>query len=194
MRKVYIIHGWEGYPEEGWFPWLRSKLIENGFQVIIPALPDSDKPTIEKWLTFLKEKVKDPDKDTFFVAHSLGCITTLRYIESLPGSKKIGGAVLIAGFGHDLEYKGYKGELSSFFKTELDWRKVRTQGGKFVSICSDNDPWVPLKHNATFVKELGAESLVLHNMLHFSGGEGFTQLPEALEALLRISGVSEQTR
>lgn len=191
MRKVYIIHGWEGYPEAGWFPWLRSKLIEQGFEVFIPAMPDSTKPTLEKWLSFIKDTVKTPDKNTFFVAHSLGCITILRYIEFLPANKLIGGAVLVAGFGHDLEYKGYKGELSSFFKTELDWKKVRVQGGKFVSISSDNDPWVPLKHNALFVKKLGAESLVMHNMLHFSGDEGFSELPEAQDAILRITGSIE---
>jgi hypothetical protein len=25
-KRVFIIHGWEGYPEEGWFPWLKKEL------------------------------------------------------------------------------------------------------------------------------------------------------------------------
>ncbi len=191
MRKVYLIHGWEGYPEEGWRPWLRGKLIENGFQVFVPAMPDSAKPTLEKWLPFLKDLAKEPDKDTYFVGHSLGCITILRYIESLKEGQEVGGAVLVAGFGQDLEYEGYKGELASFFKKELNWEKVKNQGGKFVAISSDNDPWVKLKQNALFIKKLGAEGLIMHNKLHFSGNEGFLELPEALSAVLRITGSSE---
>jgi len=26
MKTVYIIHSWEEYPEEGWFPWLKKEL------------------------------------------------------------------------------------------------------------------------------------------------------------------------
>ena len=26
MQRVFIIHGWDGYPEEGWFPWLKKEL------------------------------------------------------------------------------------------------------------------------------------------------------------------------
>jgi len=191
MRRVYLIHGWEGYPEEGWRPWLRGKLIENGFQVFVPALPNTKEPTLDKWLPFLKDLVSEPDSDTFFVGHSLGCISILRYIESLGGKERIGGAVLVAGFGTDLDYKSYKGELSSFFQSEPNWEKIRKQGGRFVAINSDNDPYVPLKHSALFIKKLGAEGLVLHNMRHFSGDDGISELPEALSAVLRISGASE---
>jgi predicted alpha/beta hydrolase family esterase len=28
-ERVFIIHGWEGYPEEGWFPWLKKELENN---------------------------------------------------------------------------------------------------------------------------------------------------------------------
>jgi len=38
MKKAVLIHGWEGYPEEGWRPWLKEKLEANGFQVFVPAL------------------------------------------------------------------------------------------------------------------------------------------------------------
>jgi hypothetical protein len=27
-RKVIIAHGWDGHPQEGWFPWLKSTLVE----------------------------------------------------------------------------------------------------------------------------------------------------------------------
>lgn len=187
MRKVYLIHGWEGYPEEGWRPWLKDKLILSGFEVIVPAMPETLNPTLEKWLPFLQNLVKKPDLETYFVGHSLGCVTILRYLETLPEVQKVAGAVLVAGFGHDLEYAGYKKELSSFFKKELDWTKIKNNCQKFVAIHSDNDPWVPLKHNKLFVEKLGAEFIIEHNKFHFSGDDGINELPSALEALLRIS-------
>lgn len=36
MKKAILIHGWEGYPEEGWRPWLKGELEKHGFEVIIP--------------------------------------------------------------------------------------------------------------------------------------------------------------
>jgi predicted alpha/beta hydrolase family esterase len=99
--------------------------------------------------------------------------------------------VLVAGFATDLDYSGYKGELSSFFKEEINWEKILKVCNKFVSISSDNDPYVPLKHNALFVRNLKAESVVMHNMNHFSGDDGVLQLPEALTAVLKISGTIE---
>ncbi len=187
LRKAYLIHGWEGYPEEGWRPWLQGKLIQNGFEVFVPAMPDTAKPTLDKWLQFLQKLVKNPDRNTYFIGHSLGCITILRYLEQLKENEVIGGVVLVAGFGHDLEYSTYKGELSSFFKKAINWEKIKSRCKRFVAIHSDNDPYVPLKHNKLFVEKLGAESIIVPNKLHFSGDDGCNELPEALEAVLRIS-------
>jgi predicted alpha/beta hydrolase family esterase len=187
MRRVYLIHGWEGYPEEGWRPWLRNKLIQEGFQVFVPAMPDTAHPSLERWLPHLQKVVKKPDLDTFFVGHSLGCITILRYLEALGKDQHVGGTVLVAGFGHDLEYEGYENELASFFKKEINWEKIKNQCSRFVAIHSDNDPWVPMKHNNLFVEKLNAESLIEHNKLHFSGDDGINELPSALDSVLRIS-------
>jgi len=33
-KRVFLIHGWEGSPEEGWRPWLKKELEKRGFKVI----------------------------------------------------------------------------------------------------------------------------------------------------------------
>lgn len=187
MKKAYIIHGWEGYPEEGWFPWLRAKLVQEGFQVVVPAMPDSAKPTQEKWLSCIQDLVTDMDANTYLVGHSLGCITILRFLESLKEGQTVDGAVLVGGFGQNLEYAGYNNELDSFFQKKIDWEKIKKHCRKFVAIHSDNDPFVPLKHNHIFVKKLAAESVIEHNKFHFSGDDGISELPSALEAVLKAS-------
>ena len=187
MKRAFLIHGWEGYPEEGWRPWLKKELEEKGFKVIVPAMPDTATPTMEKWVPYLSEIVSNPDEQTYFVGHSLGCITIFRYLETLGENHVVGGAILVAGFGHDLEYVGYKGELSSFFRTPVDWEKIKGHCKKFVSIHSDNDPWVPLEHSKLFQTKLESKTIVEHNMKHFSGDDGITELPIVLKEILKIS-------
>ncbi|MEK7517364.1 MAG: alpha/beta fold hydrolase [Patescibacteria group bacterium] len=186
-KRVFIIHGWEGSPESSWRPWLKRKLEEKGFQVVVPQMPDTMNPTMDKWVLYLAKTVGTPDKNCYFVGHSLGCITILRYLETLKEGQKVGGAVFVAGFSHDLDFEDYKGELSSFFQTPINWEKIKKHCNKFISIHSDDDPYVPIRHNTLFKEKLGAESIIMHNMKHFSGDDGINELPIALESLLKTA-------
>lgn len=187
MKRVFIVHGWEGSPEGSWRPWLKRKLEEKGFIVSVPQMPDNMNPTMNKWVTYLTKIVGSPDENCYFVGHSLACITILRYLETLKEGQKVGGAVFVAGFSHDLDFEGYKGELSSFFQAPVNWGKIKEHCNKFVAIHSDDDPYVPIEHNAIFKEKLGAESIIMHNMKHFSGDDGINELPIALESLLKIA-------
>lgn len=75
-------------------------------------MPHTDHPKMQAWVRHLKKVVGTPDKDCYFVGHSLGCITILLYLESLHGNQEVGGVVLVAGFTSDLGYE----ELHSFFR------------------------------------------------------------------------------
>lgn len=186
-KRVFLIHGWQGAPDEGWRPWLKEKLKQNGFEVIAPSMPDSENPHFEKWLAHLAKVVGTPDENCYFVGHSLGCITTLRYLESLKEGQKVGGVVLVAGFSHDLEYEGYKGELNSFFKNELDFEKVKQHCDQFVAVHSSDDSWVTMKHLNIFEEKLGAKGIAMENMKHFSADDDINELPIVLNELLKIS-------
>src|SRR3990167_2910856 len=98
MKRVIIVHGWDGYPEEGCFPWLKKEFEKENFQVLIPAMPDPINPKIETWVPYLRDHVLVPDEETYLIGHSIGAQTILRYLESLPENAKIGGAVFIAGW------------------------------------------------------------------------------------------------
>ena len=182
-KKAFLIHGWEGHPEEEWRPWLKNQLEKKGFVVNIPAMPDTVHPQMEVWLKHLTKMVGVPDKDCYFVGHSLGCITILRYMETLPADQKVGGVVLVAGFTSSLGYE----ELESFFAKPINWEKIKSRCKKFIAIHSDNDPYVSLHYGQVFFKEkLNAELIIEHNKKHFSGSDGINELPVVLESLLRI--------
>lgn len=182
-KRVFVIHGWGGSPQEGWRPWLQKELEEKGFQVHIPTMPNKENPKQDAWVNHIKEIVGTSDEASYFVGHSLGCIAILRYLESLDEGIKVGGVILVAGFDDDLGVK----ELSNFFTDSIHWKKIRSHTNAFVSIESDNDPYELVKYNRVFKKKLGAKAILEHDMKHFSGDDGITELPIVQKELLRIS-------
>jgi hypothetical protein len=190
-KRIIIVHGWDGHPDEGWFPWLRENLEAKGFEVLAPQLPNPMIPKIEKWVPALASAVGTPDADTYFVGHSLGCQTIVRYLDSLTEDIKIGGAVFVAGFlkrltGIDLE-PGSAELAAPWLETPIDLEKVRSRLGKSIAIFSDNDPFVPMDNEDAFRDQLGAKIIVEHDCGHFSGAlDGAFELPVALVAIMEI--------
>jgi predicted alpha/beta hydrolase family esterase len=46
MKKVIIVHGWDGAPTDEWYPWLRKELEARESEVIAPQLPNPSEPRI----------------------------------------------------------------------------------------------------------------------------------------------------
>lgn len=185
MRRIILVHGWDGYPEEGWFPKFRKEMEEQGFIVAIPAMEPADAPSRDRWVPQLANAVGTPDEDTYLVGHSAGCVTILRYLEGLPDGTKVGGVLLVAGFTDHLGFE----ELKNYFTTPIDWTNVRSKADGFVAIHSDNDKFVPLSHADVFKAQLGAQVIVLKARGHFAGSDGTTELPEARDAVLTLAGL-----
>jgi len=188
MKRVFIIHGWGGYPEEGWYPWLKKELGKNGFEVFVPVMPNTDEPKIEEWVDFLMNLVGEPDENTYFVGHSIGCQTILRYLEKLE-NKKIGGAIFVAGWFNlsDLETEEEKIIGKPWIETPIDFNKIRMTTNNFVAIFSDDDPVVPLKENKKmFSEKFNAKIIIEQNKGHFSEEDGIKELPIVLDSILNF--------
>lgn len=189
QKRVFIIHGWDGNPEEGWFPWLKQELEQNYFSVTVPAMPDAAEPNIEAWISHISRIVGNADENTFFVGHSIGCQAILRYLENLPAYTKIGGAVFVAGFFAltNVDSSEEKEITKPWLETPSDFGKIKQHTEKFIAIFSDNDPYIPLDNKDVFADKLGAKIIVEHDKKHFSGSTGTIELPSALGALLEIA-------
>ncbi|MGB4942794.1 MAG: alpha/beta hydrolase [Candidatus Moraniibacteriota bacterium] len=179
QKSVYIIHGWEWSPESNWFPWLEKKLRDTGVEAKALAMPNPYHPTLSAWVESIATAVGEADEETFLVGHSLGVIAILRYLETLPDSERIGGAVLVAGFPEPIGID----ELGAFFETPLDYEIVRNVGRSFVAIQSDNDPYVPMKNGELLHDRLDAELVVIHDAGHLNASDGYSELPMVLEKL-----------
>ncbi len=189
MKRLVIIHGWADSPEGSWFPWLKREAEKLGFIVFIPAMPDPNHPKIQPWVATLSRVVKDPDQDTFFIGHSIGCQTILRYLETLPSTTKIGGVLFVGGWFSlkSLETDEEKAIAQPWIDTPIHFRKIRPMIPKSVALFSDNDPWVSLDNADQMKRELGARIIVEKQKGHFLASDGVTQLPRALQELIALA-------
>lgn len=181
-KRVFIIHGWVGRPDRHWYPWLKTELQSRGIEVIVPAMPNTQKPALAEWLQKIKDVVGQADEQTFFVGHSVGANAVLRYIAGLPPEEKVGGVVLVAGL-----IVTKKNKLLEFVKEKLDYKKIKKHIiKKVVVIHSDNDPIIPMSDAELVRDNLDAQLIIVPKAWHFDDADGWTELPQARDALLKM--------
>ena len=201
QKRAFLIHGWEGRPDGNWFPWLALELKALGWEVNAPQMPNAATPKVSEWLKFLKDYVGKPDKDTYFVGHSLGCITIARYLAELPmksisplnlplgkgerGERgaRVGGCVFVAGVSGRLNIP----EIREFYELPFAQEKAKAHCNKFAMIFSDNDQYVPVERSLEFAEQLGAKTILERGRGHFCTSDGVAALPSALSAILKMA-------
>jgi predicted alpha/beta hydrolase family esterase len=190
-KRAFIIHGWDGAPDHGWYPWLKKKLEDKGFEVHVPAMPDPDEPKIGPWVSALKKEVGKVDKDTFFVGHSVGCQTIMRFFENLDDDTKVGGVIFVAPWMHldakTIEEEGeeVKEIARPWVETPIDYDKIR-KFAKYVCLFSDNDPYVPLSDIDLFEEKLGADTILEYGKGHFMQDDGCNELPFVFDEIMKL--------
>lgn len=186
-KRVFVVHRWEGGPDKDWLPWAKRELEKKRYEVNLLSMPTPEYPKIETWVPYLAKIIGEPSKNTILIGHSIGCQTILRYLESLPEGTKVDKVILVAGAVSYLTGLNDEEKLVAkpWLEIPIDLSKARTKANNFVAIFSDNDPFVPLKKNSRlFTEKLGAEIVIKHNMGHFEGDDGVTELPIALDSVL----------
>lgn len=192
MKKVYIVHGWDGSPDEPLFKWLDEELSKDGFLVERLEMPNPKAPVIEEWLSTLKNSIEKIDEETIFVAHSVGCQAVMRYLETQSEETRILGLVLLAPWMKldetTIEEEGEEvREIARpWMETPIDFEKVKKIAPKIIAIFSDNDVFVELDQKEFFEEKLNAKTIVEHNKGHFSPADNISELPSALEAIKNL--------
>jgi uncharacterized protein len=133
MKNSIILHGTGDRPDMYWFPYLKGKLEEKGYEVWLPQLPEV-KPNLADWLPFVLNNGKFGD-ETLLIGHSAGSQLILSILENL--DVRIKQAVLVSGYSKLLRASAdiEKNEV------EPDWENIKGKAKQFVFINSDNDPW-----------------------------------------------------
>ena len=186
-KRVFIIHGWGGSPNEVIHKWLKRELENKGFIVSAPEMPNTDEPKIEEWVSYLDKQIDKLDENTYFVGHSIGCQTIMRYLQNI--NTKIGGAIFVAGWFNlvNIEDKESERIAVPWLKTKINLAKTKSHCKKFISIFSENDPFVPLTDSKIFKEKLNAKVIFEKNKGHYTENDGVEKVPIVLEELLKIS-------
>lgn len=191
MKKVYIVHGWDGSPNEPLFVWLDKNLSENGYEVKRLSMPNPETPVIKDWIDALDKEI-NLDENTILVGHSVGCQAVMRFLEYKNISFKIKGILLLAPWMHldqtTIEEEGEEVvEIARpWMETPIDFEKVKTSSENVTAIFSDDDVFVPISEEKFFSEKLGAKTIMEHEKGHFSPAENISELPSALNEIINF--------
>jgi predicted alpha/beta hydrolase family esterase len=168
MKRVIIVHRWAGGPNDDWRPWLKSELEKMGYDVLVPNMPDTEVPTIEKWVNKLSEVVGTPDSETYFVGHSIGCQTILRYLETI--DIKVGGALFVAGWFNleNLEDEEVAEIARPWIEIPIDIQKVQSVLPKSILLISKDDPYGAFQENVDKFSQFVTHTSVFDHAGHFT--------------------------
>lgn len=180
MKTAFIIHGSNGSKDAHWYPWLKKKLEESGFQVFLPQFPIHENQTLQSWLDTLKP-FKGYLENSIIVGHSLGVPFILNILNQW--DKKIQAAFLVAGFMGELEAAKHEPNIPDFAKRSFNWEKIRENCQHFYVINSDNDPYVPLEKAEELAKKLGVKVILVKWGEHFQAKSGFKTFEFLLEKI-----------
>ncbi len=154
---VYIIHDNGGTPKSLWYPWLKSELsreISSEIKAENIDIPELQNPAaLQAWKDKIRASVGRLSERTYFVAHGLGGIAALKYIEE--SGHKIGGIVLVSGFEKPTANMDKK--LAPFGEANLDFKKITGQIKHITVIAARDDKSVPYKTSEELSEKLGAK-------------------------------------
>lgn len=184
MNKIYIVHCWDGRKDDGWYLWLDRELSNDNNTVYRFNMPNTDTPKIEEWVSFLDKQVDFLDDKTYFVGHSIGCQTIMRYLQT-KDICNIGGILFVAPWLDLLDYAIEDEESYNTAKpwlTEtIDFDKIKKFTDNIHCIFSDDDYFVSIKQKEKFEKLLNAKTIVVKEKGHISQDDNVYELKEILD-------------
>lgn len=176
-RRIFVIHGYTADSRQHWFPWLTAELSSDTTDVTVLDLPDSSAPEPNRWVGAVRDAVGHVDEETVLVGHSLGCITILRYLESLDSEWSLGSLVLVSGFAEPLPNLP---ALDGFVVDPIDLSALRGRIGSIAVVASDNDSIVSPAATQRLAAGLHSTVSTIEGAGHFLGREGHLTLPAIL--------------
>jgi len=181
MKNSLILHGTSCNPNSFWQPSIKKFLESNGYEVKVPALPDTDVPDLNKWLPVALDF--DFNKETIIIGHSAGTPTTLSVLENI--DTPIHKAILVAAYS---KKKG-DNDNSLILQEKYNWGKIKKNVEDLIIINSSDDPWgCNTEEGLEIFNHLGGTLIIRDGEGHMGSDsfkQPYTQFP-LLEKLLEV--------
>jgi leucyl-tRNA synthetase len=152
--KALIIHGFESSGEGNWFPNIKQKLEEQGFEVFNPTMPESNHPDLQSWLKALHPYLNKLNENSIVIGHSLGSKAAVHLLGET--DKKIAKLFLVASaIGNPRrDWKEVEKQmpesnveaLQKFWQEPINWKSVNESVKKSFVILSKDDPVIDPDH------------------------------------------------
>ena len=185
MKQAVILHGASADHTSNWFPWLKEQLEANGYQVWVPDLPGAEKPSLRRFVEFLKQNYPfDLNDEVTLIGHSVGAVAILSWLQSLPQETRVGNCYLVAAFIDDLGCEMMK----DFFNPQLEFSKIKGKAEKLNFIYSDDDPFIATKDVEFLSGQVDGELHLIKGQKHFAidpGGPQYKEFPFLLDLILK---------
>lgn len=161
-----LLHGFTGTSGAPRFQHWKSQLEKQGHEVVIPQLPNTDKPSEEEQVKAAL-KVANYDENTILFGASLGAVVAMKVVERL--EKPIARLVLAGGFC-DPHFKDKHRNFEKRFEWKFDGAKIR-RNVKTIQILHDvNDYAVGEQQLKDLEKTLGVKAQRIEGEApHFTG-------------------------
>lgn len=184
---LVLIHRWGATPESDWYPWLFSELLAQKIHLQIPAMPDTNHPSIESWVETIASITPKPTASTFYIGHSVGVQAIFRYLERLPEKVKVGGVLSVAGWYALQNLSTEEQRIAEpWLRTPIDYSSIRCHTHHIQALFSDTDSYVSLQNAELFQSTLDAFVTVVPNRGHFTQDEGIQSDQSILELVHKL--------
>ncbi len=133
--RYVLLHGFTGKPSDNIYVWLKKELESRGHSVIVPELPNTERPSEEEQVS-VALKATEYDESTILYGHSLGTVVAMKVAEKL--NKKIAGLVLAGGFV-DAKFKDHPRNFTDRFVWKFNAEKIKDNCGFIKALHDIND-------------------------------------------------------
>lgn len=184
MKRAVILHGLQANAGSNWFPWLKTQLEQQGYEVWVPDMPGADHPMSSKWVAYLLRSSWDFDQ-SLVIGHSAGAVAALYLTQSLPPPIRLKGAVLVSAFQPMPQDSPLYSYLKDLHDAQFDFAKMQAGCDNFLFVHSDNDMFCPLVGAQQLAQATAGQLELVPGGGHFSTGSDpkYTQFPRLLELI-----------
>lgn len=181
MKKAYLIHG-TSTRDDDWFPWL-EKAVAPEITLDRIWLPNPFNPDATEWQGAIDDQIphEDGQSEITIVAHSLGCIAALRFVERHTLTNI--NLILVGAFAKPLP--NYP-QLNGFVTPPVDCQNVKGKINRATVITAQNDPIAPYQYSVEVANHIGAKLIVQPTGGHFLSADGYSEFPLVKKELISM--------
>lgn len=170
--KIYLIPRYGGNATSDWYNWIDNRLHQQlGITLTRLNMPNWQAPDKEEALAHLEANIQQLDEETYFIAHSIGCLAVLNLInKKLEQGEplKLGGFLFVAAwFKVD---KIWDTLLPWLDNDDLNYPALQQAFARRKVVISDNDQFHNDYRNneALWQSRMAADVQVIPDRAHFN--------------------------